>query len=373
MRTAWLALADGTVYRGHAFGATADVSGEVVFNTSMSGYEEILTDPSYAGQLVTMTYPEIGNYGFTELDAQANRAWASGIIVRNACLEPSNFRARERLDEWLRVRGLVGIAGIDTRALTRKLRQGGAQMGVLSTSPDARPEALVARAQAEPGMDGRELASVTSTKVAFDWTEGTPRVLPDDLPPAAASGKRVVLVDFGVKKGILRQLVDVGASVHVVPWNTTAREVMALKPDGVVLSNGPGDPSAVPGTKDLVTGLVGEVPVMGICLGHQILALGLGGRTYKLKFGHRGGNHPVLDKDTGRVEITAQNHGFAVDPDSLGDKARVTHHSLFDGCCEGLELPNLRAFSVQYHPEAAPGPNDSRHVFQRFARLMDQG
>lgn len=373
MRTAWLALADGTVYRGHAFGATAEVSGEVVFNTSMSGYEEILTDPSYAGQLVTMTYPEIGTYGFNDLDAQANRAWAAGVIVRSACLQPSNFRATAGFDEWLRVRGLVGIAGIDTRALTRKLRMGGAQMGVVSTSPDATPEALVARAQAEPGMDGRELASVTSTQAAFDWTEGTPRVLPDDLPPAPVSGKRVVVIDYGVKKGILRQLVDAGASVRVVPWNTTASEVKALKPDGVVLSNGPGDPAAVPGSKELVTGLVGEVPVMGICLGHQILALGLGGRTYKLKFGHRGGNHPVLDKDTGRVEITAQNHGFAVDPESLGDKARVTHHSLFDGCCEGLELPNLRAFGVQYHPEAAPGPNDARHIFQRFARLMEQG
>jgi carbamoyl-phosphate synthase small subunit len=373
MRQGRLALADGTVIEGRALGADRESIGEVVFNTAMTGYEEILTDPSYAGQIVTMTYPEIGNYGLNTLDAQSVSPLAVGLIVKNACEEPSNWRAQESLDAWLAARGLVGLAGVDTRALTRKLRTHGSQMGLFSTSKTASNEALVARVRAAEGMEGQDLASIASTKTAFDWSEGSPHVLPGEAIPERREQFRVTVVDFGVKRGILRQLVDAGCAVHVVPFSTSADEILKSKPDGVVLSNGPGDPAAVPGTKQLVEGLVGKLPLMGICLGHQILALGLGGRTYKLKFGHRGGNHPVFEESSGSVDITSQNHGFAVDAESLKGKARVTHKSLFDGTVEGLELPEARAFSVQYHPEASPGPSDARHIFHRFSRMMERG
>jgi len=372
MRKARLALADGTVLEGRALGAEREAVGEVVFNTSMTGYEEILTDPSYAGQIVTMTYPEIGNYGFNQLDAQSVKPLAVGLIVKNACNDPSNWRAHEALDAWLAAHNLVGLAGIDTRALTRKLRSNGAQMGLLTTTGSGESDAtLIERVRREEGMEGRDLASLASTPTAFDWTGGSPHVLPGEGTPPISARHRITLVDFGVKRGILRQLVDAGCAVRVVPFNTKAEDILRDKPAGVVLSNGPGDPAAVPGTKALVEGLVGKVPVMGICLGHQILALGLGGKTYKLKFGHRGGNHPVFEESTGSVDITSQNHGFAVDADSLKGKARVTHKSLFDGTVEGLELPEARAFSVQYHPEASPGPSDARHIFRRFTRLIE--
>jgi carbamoyl-phosphate synthase small subunit len=369
MRTARLALADGTVYEGVALGAATEATGEVVFNTSITGYEEILTDPSYAGQIVTMTYPEIGNYGLNGIDGQATRALAVGLIVKNACTDPSNWRAKETLDGWLAARGLVGLAGIDTRALTRKLRSQGALMGVLSTTGTG-GAALVESARKAAGMEGMDLASAASTRVAFDWTEGSPHVLPGETAGTETRRFRVTVVDYGVKRGILRQLVDAGCTVRVVPYSTSGAELLRDSPDGIVLSNGPGDPAAVPGAPKLVQDIIGKVPVMGICLGHQILALGLGGRTYKLKFGHRGGNHPVFEEKTGAVDITSQNHGFAVDPASLAGKARVTHRSLFDGTVEGLELPELRAFSVQYHPEASPGPSDARHIFRRFTRLI---
>jgi carbamoyl-phosphate synthase small subunit len=373
MRTARLVLADGTVFSGRALGADRDVTGEVVFNTSMTGYEEILTDPSYAGQIVTMTYPEIGNYGFTRLDAQAPKPLAVGLVVRNACPDPSNFRAQEGLDVWLAERGLVGLSGIDTRALTRKLRSGGAQMGLLSTDEAASDQALAERARAEAGMEGRDLATLASCSEAYEWTEPPLRIAADREAPFPAPTHRVTLIDFGVKRGILRQLAGAGCRVRVVPFTTPAAEILAGEPDGIVLSNGPGDPAAVPGARALVASLAGKKPMMGICLGHQILALALGGRTYKLKFGHRGGNHPVFAEDSGTVEITAQNHGFCVDAKSLEGKARVTHRSLFDGTVEGLDLPEARAFSVQYHPEASPGPSDAQHIFQRFVRLIEAG
>lgn len=371
-RQARLALADGTVYRGEAVGAEGEAIGEVVFNTSMTGYEEILTDPSYAGQIVAMTYPEIGNYGFTETDAQGARALAVGLVVKSACPSPSNWRAKIGLTEWLAARNIVGITGIDTRALTRRLRSQGAMMAVVSTD-DVSDDVLVERARNAPGMEGRDLASLASTREPYDWTEGLIGLLPGDNTPRPEQRFNVTVVDFGVKRGILRLLVDAGCKVRVVPCDTPAETILAGKPDGVLLSNGPGDPAAVPGTTELVTGLLGKVPLMGICLGHQILALGLGAKTYKLKFGHRGGNHPVKEEERGVVEITAQNHGFAVDADSLEGKARITHRSLFDNTVEGLELPEARAFSVQYHPEASPGPTDARHVFHRFARLMEGG
>lgn len=370
MRRARLALADGTVFEGRALGAAGEAIGEAVFNTSMTGYEEILTDPSYAGQIVTMTYPEIGNYGFNGVDGQAARALAVGLVVRNACPDPSNWRAERSLDAWLAERNIVGLSGIDTRALTRRLRSQGAMMGVLSTETVS-DAALVERARQADGMEGRDLASLASTREPFEWTEGHPRVLPNDQEALEPPLRRVTVVDFGVKRGILRQLVDAGCRLRVVPHDTTAEAILAENPEGVVLSNGPGDPAAVPGTGALVNGLLGRVPLMGICLGHQILALGVGGRTYKLKFGHRGGNHPVLEEDTRQVDITAQNHGFAVDPESLPKSARITHRSLFDATVEGLELPDARAFSVQYHPEAAPGPNDARHVFRKFSQMID--
>ncbi|MCP3099592.1 glutamine-hydrolyzing carbamoyl-phosphate synthase small subunit [Myxococcus sp. K15C18031901] len=370
-KRAVLALADGTTFEGRAFGAVGETVGEVVFNTSMYGYQEILTDPSYVGQIVTMSYPEMGNVGATPEDEEAGKVHAVGMVVRSLTDLPSNWRARESLDAYLKRNNVAGIEGLDTRRLVRHLRTHGAQTGVISSEGHSAP-ALVERARSAPGMEGLDLATGVSTKAPYTFTAPSPDVFTGlgEVHPKGDPRFDVVAYDYGLKKSMLHFLVDVGCRVTVVPSHTTADEVLARKPHGVFLANGPGDPAAVKGADRTVAALLGKVPVFGICLGHQIMALALGGRTYKMKFGHRGGNQPVKDLTTGKVEITAQNHGFAVDDASLKGKAVVTHINLNDGTVEGLAVPDARAFSVQYHPEASPGPHDARYLFGRFAKLM---
>ena len=370
-KRAVLALADGTTFEGRAFGAVGETVGEVVFNTTMYGYQEVLTDPSYVGQIVTMSYPEMGNVGANPEDEEGARVHAVGMVVRALSEQPSNWRAKESLDAYLKRNGVAGIEGIDTRRLVRHLREHGAQMGVIS-SEGLSPAALVERARSARGMEGLDLATGVSTKEAYTFTQPSPDVFTGlgEVRTPAEPRFDVVAYDYGLKKSMLHFLVDVGCRVTVVPANTTAEEVLARKPNGVFLANGPGDPAAVKGADRTVAALLGKVPVFGICLGHQIMALALGGRTYKMKFGHRGGNQPVKDLTTGKVEITAQNHGFAVDDASLKGLAVVTHINLNDGTVEGLAVPDARAFSVQYHPEASPGPHDARYLFGRFAKLM---
>ena len=370
-KRAVLALADGTTFEGRAFGAVGETVGEVVFNTTMYGYQEVLTDPSYVGQIVTMSYPEMGNVGATPQDEEGARVHAVGMVVRALTETPSNWRAKESLDAYLQRNGVAGIEGLDTRRLVRHLRTHGAQMGVIS-SEAVSPAALVERARTARGMEGMDLATGVSTKAPYTFTTPSPDVFTGVAEPLTPSAPRfdVVAYDYGLKKSMLHFLVDAGCRVTVVPAHTTAEEVLARKPNGVFLANGPGDPAAVKGADRTVAALLGKVPVFGICLGHQIMALALGGRTYKMKFGHRGGNQPVKDLTTGKVEITAQNHGFAVDDASLKGKAVVTHINLNDGTVEGLAVPDARAFSVQYHPEASPGPHDARYLFGRFAKLM---
>ena len=379
VRPALLALADGTVFHGQAFGADGEVGGEVVFNTAMTGYQEILTDPSYQEQLVAMTYPEIGNVGVNREDVEARQPFVAGFIVKEYWDFPSNWRAEQSLGDYMRVHGIVGIAGIDTRALVRHLRIHGAQEGIIS-SGDRDADRLVARAKARPGLVGRDLVREVTCAEPYDWTEPVWRLegpsigggAPGRGGRASNDGPFVVAYDYGMKFNILRSLVSAGCRVRVVPATMPASDVLAAKPDGVFLSNGPGDPDAVPYARDNVAALVGKVPIFGICLGHQILALALGGRTYKLKFGHHGANHPVLDLTTGKVEITSQNHGFAVDVDSLAYKATLTHLNLNDRTVEGLTHTTEPLFSVQYHPEASPGPHDSGYLFRRFVDLIAQ-
>jgi carbamoyl-phosphate synthase small subunit len=362
-----LALADGTTFEGKAFGAAVETVGEVVFNTSMFGYQEILTDPSYVGQILTLAYPEIGNVGANPADEESARIHAVGMVVRELC-EPSNWRSTESLDAYLKRQGVAGLQGIDTRRLVRHLRTHGSQMGVLSTEP-VRPSALVEKARKAHGMEGLDLATGISTRAPYGWSKPTPPVLGEQVA-AAPLAYDVVAYDYGLKRSMLQFLVDVGCRVTVVPAGTPAETVLGMKPNGVFLTNGPGDPAAVKGADRTVAALLGKVPVFGICLGHQILALALGGKTYKMKFGHRGANQPVKDLTTGKVEITAQNHGFAVDEASLKGKAVVTHLNLNDKTVEGLAVPDARAFSVQYHPESSPGPHDARYLFRRFAEQM---
>ena len=369
MKRAVLALADGTLFEGRSFGSPSETVGEVVFNTSMFGYQEILTDPSYVGQIVTMAYPHMGNVGTTPEDEESERPHAVGMIVREYS-EPSNWRSKESLDAYLARSKVGGIEGLDTRRLVRHLRNHGAQMGVISTEAVS-TKALIEKAKKAPGMEGMDLATGISTKATYEWSKPTPRfVVGETALKPVPTRYRVVAIDYGLKKAMLQFLVDVGCHVTVVPAWATAKEILDRKPDGVFLTNGPGDPAAVRGADTTVAELLGKVPVFGICLGHQILALALGGKTWKMKFGHRGANQPVKDLQTGKVEITSQNHGFAVDAKSLEGKGVVTHLNLNDLTVEGLSVPDARAFSVQYHPEASPGPHDARYLFQRFADVM---
>jgi carbamoyl-phosphate synthase small subunit len=365
-RKAVLALAGGEVFEGISCGAEGESVGEVVFNTGHTGYQEILTDPSYAGQLVTFTVSEVGNYGIHHGDEQSGLPMAAGFICRRICRNPSNWRSEESLPAWLARNGVVGIEDVDTRRLVRVLRATGAQTGIIDTT-GASPQALVERARKAPDMEGLDLATGVSTREEFQWTQGS------EGRPAPKADRRVVVVDYGVKRGILRQLVDIGCAVTVVPSRTSAADILAKKPDGVVLSNGPGDPAAVVGADRQAAGLLGKVPLMGICLGHQILSLALGGRTYKLKFGHRGANHPVREMIHGHIDLTSQNHGFSTDEASIRGKAVVTHMNLNDGTVEGIAAPDARMFAVQYHPEDSPGPHDSRYLFRRFMQMIDDG
>ncbi len=379
-----LALADGKVFTGVGFGAEGEAVGEVVFNTSMTGYQEILTDPSYEGQLVAMTYPQIGNVGVNLEDVESRRPFMRGFIVKDYTAQPSNWRARQPLHEYMQANGIVGIYGIDTRALVRHLRDHGAQDGIISTGA-ASAEELAAKAQAAPGLVGQDLVKNVTCHEPYDWNEGLWQLAGGyKQRDAGKSAKRsrkgsftapkyfVVAYDYGIKYNILRNLAESGCQVRVVPASMPASAVLALRPDGIFLSNGPGDPDAVPYAKENVQQLIGKKPIFGICLGHQILGLALGGKTYKLKFGHHGGNQPVMDLTTRKVEITAQNHGFAVDADSLQGASQLTHVNLNDNTVEGLAHRELPIFSVQYHPESSPGPHDANYLFKRFTDLMAQ-
>lgn len=370
MKKAILALADGLVFEGRSFGAEGETSGEIVFNTSMTGYQEILTDPSYKGQIVTMTYTQIGNYGVNEEDVESAKPYAEGFVVKEYIDFPSNWRKSKSLHEYLKGHGIVGIQGIDTRALTRHLRDFGAQPGVISTN-DSAPESLAAKAKALPNMSGLDLAKDVTCKQPYQWNEGDWDLV-KGYAKKPSSTYKVVAYDYGIKRNILRLLTSAGCDVTVVPAATSADEVLAMKPDGVFLSNGPGDPEPVTYAIENIKKLLGKKPLFGICLGQQLLGLALGGKTYKLKFGHHGGNQPIMDLTTRKVEIAAENHGFAVDMDTVKDQVVMTHVNLNDNTCEGFQHKTLPAFCVQYHPEASPGPHDSRYLFARFIEMMEK-
>jgi len=365
-----LALADGKYFEGKALGATGEVTGEVVFNTSMTGYQEILTDPSYHGEIVTMTYPQIGNYGINPEDVESDRPYLSGFVVKESCPFPSNFRSEMSLDKYLKDNNIVSIEGIDTRALVRHIRTVGAQTGIIS-STDTDPDSLIVKAQKAPSIIGRDLVKEVTCNEPYQPSEG---LWSRGEGYADCSQRefpyKVIAYDFGIKRNILRNLTTLGCDITVVPATTAAEEIIKINPDGVFLSNGPGDPEPLHYAQNSIRKLLGKVPIFGICLGHQLLSIAMGGRTYKLKFGHRGGNQPVLDYKRQQVEITSQNHGFAVDDGSLDDKIRVTHINLNDNTVEGIQHLSAPAFSVQYHPEASPGPHDAQYLFERFIDLM---
>jgi carbamoyl-phosphate synthase small subunit len=364
-----LALEDGTFFRGTSVGATGETSGEVVFNTSMTGYQEVLTDPSYAGQIVTMTSVQIGNYGVSGEDVESARPQVAGFIVRESSPVASNWRADRTLADYLSRNGIVAIADIDTRALTRKLRSSGVMRGIIATG-GVDPAELADRAKAIPQMEGADLVKEVTCKAAYDWAADKDAGDPDYVvAPERRAKTRLTIAayDLGIKTNILRRLAAHNCDVRVFPATTPAAELLGMKPDGVFLSNGPGDPAALPYVIDNVSQLVAsDTPVFGICLGHQVLGLAMGGKTFKLKFGHRGGNHPVKNLATNHVEITSQNHGFAVDPESLPGDVKVTHVNLYDGTVEGLRHVNKKVFCVQYHPEASPGPHDADYLFRQF-------
>ncbi len=364
-----LALEDGTVFTGRGFGAAGETFGEVVFNTSMTGYQEVLTDPSYKGQIVTMTYPLIGNYGINAEDQESSRPQVEGFVVRELARVPSNFRSAGSLDAYLKEHRILGLEGIDTRALVRRLRVRGTMTGVLSTT-DLDDASLVHKARTSPGIVGRDLVREVVPSRRFDWAEGFTCPIVSQPLPARPVNFHVAALDFGMKWNILRCLVQIGCRVSVVPGTATAEQVLALKPDGIFLSNGPGDPAALGYAVDMIRGLVGKKPIFGICLGHQLLGLALGAKTFKLKFGHRGANQPVLNQRTNRVEITTQNHGFAVAVDSLPADLEPTHVNLNDGTLEGMRHRRWPLFSVQYHPEASAGPHDSSYLFEEFRQLL---
>lgn len=369
-KPAKLALEDGTVLTGVSFGADGEVDGEVVFNTSMTGYQEILTDPSYRGQIVTMTYTEIGNYGVNDEDVESRKPHLSGFIVRESSRRHSNFRSQGSLAEYLVQHGIVALAGIDTRALVRRLRTQGAMKGVVSTI-DLDSDRLVTKAIESPGLVGRDLVREVLPENASTWEAPlSPWAAPSEANIAGQEKPHVVAIDFGMKWNIARHLVDQGCRVTVLPGTSSAEDVLRSEPDGIFLSNGPGDPEPLDYAIEMIRGVLGKKPVFGICLGHQLLSLACGAKTFKLKFGHRGANQPVLDCETGRVEITSQNHGFAVDEESLPDELVVTHRNLNDDTVAGVKHRELPAFGVQYHPEASAGPHDSRYLFRQFRDSM---
>ena len=354
---AYLVLEDGSVFAGRGFGAEAEAHGEVVFTTSMTGYQEALTDPSYAGQILSMTFPLQGNYGVSEFDTESHRVQVRGFVVREACDAPSHWRGEGTLHDYLAAAGIPAIEGIDTRALTRRLRSAGVMMGAITREPS--PETALAHLKELPKYEGSDFVSEVSAPEPFSWPE-------PDQPK-----HHIVLLDFGVKHNIMRILRRLGCRTTAVPHQTTADDILALKPDGIVMSPGPGDPALLDGAVATAKGLVGRVPIFGICLGHQVLARAWGASTYKLKFGHRGANHPVREPATGRVSITAQNHGYAIDPDGLPASVEVSHVHLNDGTCEGLRHREEPVQTIQYHSEASPGPHDNRYLFERFVELVE--
>jgi len=365
-----LLLEDGTVFEGDSFGAIGQKCGEVVFNTSMTGYQEILTDPSYNEQIITMTYPLIGNYGTNKCDWESTKVFASGFIVKENCNYPSNWRNKNSLSDYLKTNNVIGLEGIDTRKLVKHIRTQGAMKGVIA-STDLNIHKLKKKLENYPGLVGRDIVKDVTVKKPYSWDKPVVDVLNENEQKPEKKYK-VIAFDFGIKQNILRLLCSNGCDVTVVPAKTTAKEVLAQKPDGIFLSNGPGDPAPVTYAVETVKKLLGKVPIFGICLGHQILSLALGGKTYKLKFGHRGANHPVKNLRTGKIEITSQNHGFCVDMDSLKNKdIELTHVNLNDNTVEGIRCKELCAFSVQYHPEASPGPHDSAYLFAKFIKLMN--